>query len=123
MSPRAANLLRWGVAAIGPRCLVVAVTLLAGACGRIGYDAIDAGDDVATDAPVDVAVDGAVDAPDTVGKMLGVEGFKHFRERSGMEHDGLLLPARIADTHLHFTQRHRSAWAHEIDMCSFTNLA
>lgn len=45
-----------------------------------------------------ILIDGAVDAPDTLGEMLGPERFQQLRESRGLEHDGLLLPAEIADT-------------------------
>ena len=32
-----------------------------------------------------ILIDGAVDAPDTLGKMLGPEGFQQLREARGME--------------------------------------
>ena len=69
-----------------------------------------------------ILIDGAVDAPDTLGKMLGPEGFQKLRETRGMEHDGLMLPARIADTYFHIAQQHRSTWTHEIDMRSFSDM-
>ncbi len=68
-----------------------------------------------------IIIDGAVDAPDTLGKMLGPEGFQKLRESRGMEHDGLLLPSKIADTYFHLSQQHRSAWTHEIDLRSFSD--
>lgn len=68
-----------------------------------------------------ILIDGAVDAPDTLGKMLGPEKFQELRETRGMEHDGLMLPARIADTYFHIAQQHRSAWTFEIDMRSFSD--
>ena len=61
-----------------------------------------------------IIIDGAVDAPDTLGKMLGEENFQKLRETKGMEHDGLLVPERIAETYLHIALQHRSAWTHEI---------
>jgi NAD(P)-dependent dehydrogenase (short-subunit alcohol dehydrogenase family) len=70
---------------------------------------------------VHILIDGAVDAPDTLGKMLGPEGFQKLREARGMEHDGLLLPAEIADTYFHLSQQHRSAWTHEIDLRAFSD--
>jgi len=70
-----------------------------------------------------VIVDGAVDAPDTLGKMLGEERFKALRETRGMEHDGLILPEKVADTYLHLAKQHRSTWTHELDIRSFTDLA
>ena len=70
---------------------------------------------------VHVLVDGAVDAPDTLGKMLGPERYQELRETRGMEHDGLMLPARIADTYLHLASQHRSTWTHEIDLRSFSD--
>ena len=70
-----------------------------------------------------IVIDGAVDAPDTLGKMLGPEMYKQLRETRGMEHDGLLLPEKIADTYLHLSQQHRSSWTHEIDMRSFSDQA
>jgi NAD(P)-dependent dehydrogenase (short-subunit alcohol dehydrogenase family) len=68
-----------------------------------------------------VVIDGAVDAPDTLGKMLGPERFQQLREARGLEHDGLLLPAEIADTYFHLSQQHRSAWTHEIDLRAFSD--
>lgn len=68
-----------------------------------------------------IIIDGAVDAPDTLGKMLGPEQFQHLRETRGMDHDGLVLPARIADTYCHLAQQHRSTWTHEIDVRSFSD--
>ncbi len=65
---------------------------------------------------VHIVVDGAVDAPDTLGKMMGPEMYQKFRETKGMEHDGLLLPEKIADTYYHLAQQHRSSWTHELDM-------
>lgn len=70
-----------------------------------------------------ILVDGAVDAPDTLGKMLGKEGFQKLRETRGMENDGLMLPEKMADTYFHIAQQHRSVWTHELDMRSFTDLA
>ena len=69
-----------------------------------------------------IVVDGSVDAPDTLGKMLGAERFQQLRETRGMEHDGLMLPERIADTYFHLAQQHRSTWSHEIDMRSFSDM-
>lgn len=68
-----------------------------------------------------VLVDGMVDAPDTIGKMLGAERFNELRESRGLEHDGLILPDRVADTYLHLAQQHRSTWTFEIDLRSFTD--
>ena len=70
-----------------------------------------------------ILIDGMVDAPDTLGKMLGPEKFQELRETRGMEHDGLLLPAKIADTYYHIAQQHRSAWTYEIDLRPFSDLA
>ena len=68
-----------------------------------------------------IVVDGAVDAPDTLGKMLGPENFQKLRESKGMEHDGLMLPEKIADTYYHIAQQQRSVWTHELDMRSFSD--
>ncbi len=68
-----------------------------------------------------IVVDGAVDAPDTLGKMLGPDRFAELRANRGGEHDGLMLPERIADTYFHISQQHRSVWTHEIDMRSFSD--
>jgi len=68
-----------------------------------------------------ILIDGAVDAPDTLGKMLGPEGFQQLRETRGMEHDGLMLPTQIADTYFHLAGQHRSTWTHELDMRSFSD--
>lgn len=66
---------------------------------------------------------GAVDAPDTLGKMLGQENFQKLRETQGMENDGLMLPEKMAETYFHIAQQHRSAWTHELDMRSYSDLA
>ncbi|NKC14914.1 MAG: SDR family NAD(P)-dependent oxidoreductase [Gammaproteobacteria bacterium] len=68
-----------------------------------------------------IIIDGAVDAPDTLGKMLGPKKFQQLRQSKGLEHDGLLLPEKIADTYYHIAQQHRSAWTHEIDLRSFSD--
>ena len=70
-----------------------------------------------------ILIDGAVDAPDTLGRMLGAEKFQELREARGLEQDGLLLPAEVADTYFHIAQQHRSAWTHELDMRPFSDLA
>ena len=70
-----------------------------------------------------ILIDGAVDAPDTLGKLLGPEQFKKLRETRGMDNDGLMLPARIAETYFHVAQQHRSAWTHELDLRAFSDLA
>jgi len=72
---------------------------------------------------VHILIDGAVDAPDTLGKMLGPERFQQLRETRGMEHDGLMLPGKIADTYAHLAGQHRSVWTHEIDLRSFSDRA
>ena len=68
-----------------------------------------------------VLIDGAVDAPDTLGKMLGPERFQELRKARGLEHDGLMLPEKLADTYLHLAQQHRSTWTFEVDMRSFSD--
>jgi NAD(P)-dependent dehydrogenase (short-subunit alcohol dehydrogenase family) len=68
-----------------------------------------------------VLIDGAVDAPDTLGKMLGPERFQQLREARGLEHDGLLLPEKMAETYYHLAQQHRSAWTHELDLRAFSD--
>lgn len=70
-----------------------------------------------------VLIDGAVDAPDTLGKMLGPERFQTLRETRGMQHDGLILPARLADTYWHLAQQHKSTWTHELDIRAHSDLA
>ena len=53
--------------------------------------------------------------------MLGPENFQKLRESKGMEHDGLMLPEKIADTYFHIAQQQRSVWTHELDMRSFSD--
>ena len=72
---------------------------------------------------VHILVDGAVDAPDTLGKMLGVERFEALREAKGKDKDGLLLPEKMAETYYHLAQQHRSAWTHELDLRAYSDLA
>ena len=38
-----------------------------------------------------------------------------------MEHDGLLLPEKIADTYFHLAGQHRSNWTFEFDPRSFSD--
>lgn len=70
-----------------------------------------------------ILIDGAVDAPDTLGKMLGKEQFEKLRETRGKEHDGLMLPEKMADTYYHVAQQHRSAWTFELDLRAHSDLA
>jgi NAD(P)-dependent dehydrogenase (short-subunit alcohol dehydrogenase family) len=70
-----------------------------------------------------IVVDGSVDAPDTLGKMLGAERFQELRETKGMEHDGLMLPTKMAETYFHIAKQHRSAWTHELDLRAFSDRA
>ena len=69
-----------------------------------------------------ILVDGAVDAPDTLGKMMGVEKFAELRATKGSE-DGLLIPAEMAETYWHVANQHRSAWTHELDLRAFSDQA
>ena len=72
---------------------------------------------------VHILIDGSVDAPDTLGKMLGKEAFQKLREQRGLDADGLMLPEKMAETYYHLSQQHRSAWTHELDLRSFSDLA
>ena len=72
---------------------------------------------------VHILIDGAVDAPDTLGKMLGPEGFEALRQARGKDKDGLLLPEKMAETYYHLSQQHRSAWTHELDLRAHSDLA
>ena len=71
---------------------------------------------------VHIVVDGTVDAPDTVGKMLGPKRFEELRASKGGDNDGLLRPAEVANTYFHLAHQHRSAWTHEMDLRTFTDL-
>jgi NAD(P)-dependent dehydrogenase (short-subunit alcohol dehydrogenase family) len=70
-----------------------------------------------------ILIDGAVDAPDTLGKMLGPERFQQLRESRGMEHDGLMLPEKVAETYWHVANQHRSTWTHELDLRAYSDRA
>jgi NAD(P)-dependent dehydrogenase (short-subunit alcohol dehydrogenase family) len=70
-----------------------------------------------------IIVDGAVDAPDTLGKMLGPQRYQELRQSRGLENDGLLLPAEIANTYFHLAHQHRSAWTHELDLRTYSDQA
>ena len=70
-----------------------------------------------------VLIDGMVDAPDTLGRMLGEEKFQELRQKRGLTKDGLLLPEKIAETYYHLAHQHRSAWTHELDLRSFSDIA
>jgi hypothetical protein len=68
-----------------------------------------------------ILIDGSVDAPDTLGRMLGAERFQQLRESRGLEHDGLILPEKVAETYFHLAGQHRSTWTHEIDLSAFSD--
>jgi len=68
-----------------------------------------------------ILIDGSVDAPDTLGRMLGAERFQQLRETRGLEHDGLILPEKVAETYFHLAGQHRSTWTHEIDLRAFSD--
>jgi len=70
---------------------------------------------------VHIIIDGAVDAPDTLGKMMGAERFQKMRDSRGNEHDGLILPAYVAETYVQLAKQHRSTWTHEMDIRSFSD--
>ena len=70
-----------------------------------------------------IVIDGPVDAPDTLGRMLGAEAFQALREARGFEHDGLLLPERVAETYLHLARQHRSTWTFELDLRAYSDRA
>lgn len=70
-----------------------------------------------------IVIDGAVDAPDTLGKMLGPERYQALRQSKGLEKDGLLVPAEIANTYFYLAHQHRSAWTHELDLRAYSDLA
>lgn len=70
-----------------------------------------------------IVIDGAVDAPDTLGRMLGPERFAQLRETRGGAHDGLMLPAEIANTYFHLAQQHRSARTFELDLRAYSDRA
>jgi NAD(P)-dependent dehydrogenase (short-subunit alcohol dehydrogenase family) len=70
-----------------------------------------------------IIIDGAVDAPDTLGKMLGPERFQALRQRKGLENDGLLVPAEVADTYYYLAHQHRSAWTFELDLRAHSDVA
>ncbi len=70
-----------------------------------------------------IVIDGAVDAPDTLGKMLGPERYQALRQSKGLEKDGLLVPAEIANTYFYLAHQHRSAWTHELDLRAHSDLA
>ena len=70
-----------------------------------------------------IVIDGAVDAPDTLGKMLGPERFQALREKKGLDNDGLLVPAEMANTYFHIAHQHRSAWTFEMDLRAHSDRA
>lgn len=67
-------------------------------------------------------IDGPVDAPDTLGKLLGAERYQALRDERGLEKDGLLVSAKLAETYFHIAHQHRSAWTHELDLRPWSDL-
>eukprot|EP00928_Gymnodinium_smaydae_P043663 TRINITY_DN29214_c0_g1_i1.p1 TRINITY_DN29214_c0_g1~~TRINITY_DN29214_c0_g1_i1.p1 ORF type:complete len:274 (+),score=42.41 TRINITY_DN29214_c0_g1_i1:42-863(+) len=59
-----------------------------------------------------IIVDAAVNAPDTLGKLLGQEGFKKLQETG----DSIVQPKELAETYFHLAHQHRSAWTQELDV-------
>ena len=70
-----------------------------------------------------ILIDGAVDCARHSGKILGPERFKELRDSRGGEHDGLMLPEKIAETYFHIASQHRSVWTHELDLRAFSDMA
>lgn len=66
-----------------------------------------------------VLIDGPVEAPDTLGKLLGAEGFAKLKAEKGEGKDELILPGELAETYWHIAHQHRSAWSHEVDIRPF----
>ncbi len=58
-----------------------------------------------------------------VGKNARPRAFQQLRETRGNEHDGLMLPAKIAETYLHLARQHRSTWTFELDLRAFSDRA
>jgi hypothetical protein len=54
--------------------------------------------------------------------MLGPERFQALREKKGLESDGLLLPAEVANTDYYIAHEHRSAWIFEMDLPAHSDL-
>ena len=113
-----------------PRDTTAPVITLAGANPRsLDYGEVyvepgaTAQDDTDGDLTASIAIDGAVDAPDTLGKMLGPEGFEALRAAKGREKDGLLLPEHVAETYWHLASQHRSVWTHELDLRAHSDIA
>jgi NAD(P)-dependent dehydrogenase (short-subunit alcohol dehydrogenase family) len=65
-----------------------------------------------------IIVDAAVNAPDTLGKLLGKEGFKALQEQG----DRVLQPDQVCDTYYHLHTQHRSAWTFELDVRPFSTV-
>lgn len=63
-----------------------------------------------------IVIDGLIDAPDTLGKMMGLAAFEDLKQRKGYEKNGLLIPDQIADSYFHLAHQHPSAWTHELDL-------
>jgi len=53
----------------------------------------------------------------------GPERFEALRQNKGLENDGLLVPAEVADTYYHLAHQHRSAWTFELDLRTHSDLA
>lgn len=67
-----------------------------------------------------IYIDAAIEAPDTLGKLLGDELFSKLLQERGNGKDGMVIPARVAETYFHLAQQHRSCWTHEVDIRPFS---
>ena len=50
-----------------------------------------------------------------------LENYDKLRKEKGLEKDGLILPAKIAECYYYLSQQHRSTWTNEIDLRSFSD--
>ena len=71
--------------------------------------------------PVCLVVGAGAGIGGSVGKRFAREGYHTVLCRR-TDQDGLMLPDKMAATYFHIAQQHRSAWTHEVDMRSFSDL-
>ncbi len=67
-----------------------------------------------------IYIDAPIEAPDTIGKLLGEEAYQKLLEEKSNGKDGMVIPARVAETYYHLAHQHRSAWSHEVDIRPFS---
>ena len=67
-----------------------------------------------------IYIDAPIEAPDTLGKLMGEKAYRELLAERSNGKDGMVLPAKVAETYYHIAHQHRSAWTSEVDIRPFS---